>query len=116
MKIANWGTDGDVANSQYAVFNFQFSICNPSPRGITLVELLVVLTIILLLAAATIPRLRPDMDRARVREAASLEGVNTLVVACPKDLVMFQDAIKTIGLEDRLAVKELSELVDQATW
>ena len=35
----------------------------------TLVELLVVLVIIFLLAAATIPRLRPEMDRARIREA-----------------------------------------------
>jgi Fe-S oxidoreductase len=50
----------------------------------------------------------------RVREAASLQGVHTLVVACPKDLVMFQDAIKTTGLERRLAVKELSELVAEA--
>jgi Fe-S oxidoreductase len=50
----------------------------------------------------------------RVREAASLKGVHTLVVVCPKDLVMFQDAIKTIGLEDQLEVKELSELVEQA--
>jgi Fe-S oxidoreductase len=50
----------------------------------------------------------------RVREAATLVGVHTLVVACPKDLVMFQDAIKTTGLESRLEVKELSELVEQA--
>lgn len=50
----------------------------------------------------------------RVREAATLKGVHTLVVVCPKDLVMFQDAIRTTGLEHRLAVKELSELVEQA--
>ena len=50
----------------------------------------------------------------RVREAARLQGVHTLVVACPKDLVMFQDAIKTTGLAGRLVVKELSELVAQA--
>jgi len=50
----------------------------------------------------------------RIREAANLKDVRTLVVACPKDLVMFQDAIKTMGLEDRLEVKELSELVEQA--
>jgi hypothetical protein len=36
------------------------------------------------------------------------------VVVCPKDLVMFQDAIKTTGLEDKLEVKELTELVEQA--
>ncbi|MGD0776935.1 MAG: (Fe-S)-binding protein [Candidatus Solibacter sp.] len=50
----------------------------------------------------------------RVREAAALGGVHTLVVVCPKDLVMFQDAIKTTGLEDKLEVKELCELVEQA--
>lgn len=50
----------------------------------------------------------------RVREAATLVGVHTLVVVCPKDLVMFQDAIKTAELESRLEVKELSELVEQA--
>ena len=38
--------------------------------GMTLVELLVVLVIILLVAAATIPRLQPEMDRSRIREAA----------------------------------------------
>ena len=51
---------------------------------------------------------------SRVREAATLDDVHTLVVACPKDLVMFQDAIKTAGLENRLEVRELSELVEQA--
>ena len=51
---------------------------------------------------------------SRVREAASLPGVETLVVTCPKDLVMFQDAVKTAGLEDRLAVKDLAELVEEA--
>jgi len=51
---------------------------------------------------------------SRVREAAALANIRTLVVVCPKDLVMFQDAIKTAGLEDRLEVKELSELVEQA--
>jgi Fe-S oxidoreductase len=51
---------------------------------------------------------------SRVKEAAGLNNVHTLVVACPKDLVMFQDAIKTTGLEGRLEVKELSELVEQA--
>ncbi|MGA2721987.1 MAG: (Fe-S)-binding protein [Bryobacteraceae bacterium] len=51
---------------------------------------------------------------ARVSEAAALKGVQTLVVVCPKDLVMFQEAIKTAGLEGRLEVKELSELVEQA--
>jgi Fe-S oxidoreductase len=52
---------------------------------------------------------------SRVREAAALEGVDTLVVCCPKDLVMFQDAVKTTGLEGTLEVKDVIELVEEAT-
>jgi type II secretory pathway pseudopilin PulG len=37
---------------------------------VTLLELLVVVGIILIVAAATIPRLRPEMERGRLREAA----------------------------------------------
>jgi Fe-S oxidoreductase len=51
---------------------------------------------------------------ARVREAAELSGVAVFVVACPKDLTMYRDAVKTAGLEDRLVVKDLAELVDEA--
>jgi Fe-S oxidoreductase len=57
-------------------------------------------------------RERPAVSR--VKEAAALSEVHTLVVVCPKDLVMFQDAIKTNGMEGRLEVRELSELVEQA--
>jgi len=35
-------------------------------------------------------------------------------VACPKDYVMFTDALKTTGLEAQLAVKDLTELVAEA--
>jgi Fe-S oxidoreductase len=60
------------------------------------------------------PVIRERPAITRIREAANLADVRTMVVACPKDLVIFQDAIKTMGLEDRLEVKELSELVEQA--
>ncbi len=50
-------------------------------------------------------------SESRVREAVSLEGVSTLVTACPKDVTMFRDAVKTTGNEQRLAVKDLTELV-----
>ena len=70
-------------------------------------------------------RRRPDLDGRSAGDQGAAgddpgarggvaQGVHTLVVACPKDLVMFQDAIKTTGLEDKLEVKELSELVEQA--
>ena len=51
---------------------------------------------------------------SRVREAAALPGVQVFVVACPKDLTMYRDAIKTAGLEGRLIVKDLIELVAEA--
>ena len=51
---------------------------------------------------------------ARIREALGLEGVRAFVVACPKDLTMYQDALKTTGHEDRLVVKGLIELVREA--
>ena len=51
----------------------------------------------------------------RVKEAASLPEVGILVVTCPKDLVMFQDAVKTADLEGKLVVKDLIELIAEAT-
>jgi Fe-S oxidoreductase/nitrate reductase gamma subunit len=51
---------------------------------------------------------------SRVREAAGLQGVGTMVVACPKDLVMFRDALKTTGLEGKLGVRDMAELVEDA--
>lgn len=53
-------------------------------------------------------------SEARIREAAGLDGVELLIVACPKDLTMFQDAVKTAGFEDRLQVRDLAELVYEA--
>ncbi len=50
----------------------------------------------------------------RIREARKLEGVTTFVVACPKDITMFRDAVKTTGSEEQLAIKDLIELVDEA--
>ncbi len=51
---------------------------------------------------------------SRVREAAGLQGVGTLVVACPKDLVMFRDALKTTGLEGTFEVRDIAQLVEDA--
>jgi Fe-S oxidoreductase len=61
------------------------------------------------------PGVRERPAESRVKEAAELDGVRTLVVSCPKDMVMFQDAVKTAGLEKRLEVKDLAELVERAT-
>ncbi|MBS1252560.1 MAG: EtfAB:quinone oxidoreductase [Anaerolineales bacterium] len=53
-------------------------------------------------------------SEARIREAVDLDGVTAFVVACPKDVTMYQDAVKTTGHEARLVVKDLIELVHEA--
>jgi Fe-S oxidoreductase/nitrate reductase gamma subunit len=53
-------------------------------------------------------------SEARIREAMGLNDVQVFVVACPKDVTMYQDALKTTGYEDRLVVKDLIELVHEA--
>ncbi len=52
-------------------------------------------------------------SQIRIREAAGIEGLEVFVVACPKDLTMFEDAVKTTGNEGRIVVRELLELVEQ---
>jgi Fe-S oxidoreductase len=57
------------------------------------------------------PGERPS--ESRIREAATL-GVDTFVVACPKDYTMYTDAVKTAGYEGRMVVCDVAELVAQA--
>jgi Fe-S oxidoreductase len=52
-------------------------------------------------------------SESRIREAVAL-GVDHFVVACPKDFVMYTDAVKTTGNEDRITVIDLIQLVDRA--
>jgi Fe-S oxidoreductase len=53
-------------------------------------------------------------SESRIREAVNLDGVTAFVVACPKDVSMFRDAVKTTGNESKLEVKDLIELVHAA--
>jgi Fe-S oxidoreductase/nitrate reductase gamma subunit len=55
---------------------------------------------------------RPSENR--IREAIALDNVKVLVVSCPKDIIMFQDAIKTTGNEGKIVVKEIVELIREA--
>jgi Fe-S oxidoreductase len=55
---------------------------------------------------------RPAVNR--IREALAMNGVTHFVVLCPKDLGMFEDAVKTVGAEARLRVVDLGELVYEA--
>jgi Fe-S oxidoreductase len=53
-------------------------------------------------------------SESRIKEAVELEGVSDFIVACPKDVTMYRDAVKTTGNEERLAVIDLIELVQAA--
>ena len=53
-------------------------------------------------------------SESRIREAIALNGVQAFVVACPKDLTMYRDAVKTTGNEKDMLVKDLIELVYEA--
>ncbi|MDP3983754.1 MAG: heterodisulfide reductase-related iron-sulfur binding cluster [Acidimicrobiia bacterium] len=56
---------------------------------------------------------RPSENR--IREAVALgEDVRYFVVACPKDLVMYTDAVKTTGYEGRLEVVDVAQLLERA--
>ena len=54
---------------------------------------------------------RPSTNR--IKEALAL-GVGQFVVACPKDMIMFSDAVKTSGADDRLLVRDITSLIDEA--
>ena len=58
--------------------------------------------------------LRERPSENRIREATGLGSVQYFVVACPKDVTMYEDAVKTTGQEGRIAVKDLAELVEEA--
>jgi Fe-S oxidoreductase len=55
---------------------------------------------------------RPSEER--IREAVDLDDITAFIVACPKDVTMYQDAVKTTGTEDQIVVKDLIELVGEA--
>jgi Fe-S oxidoreductase len=60
----------------------------------------------------------------RIREALATLGVSSngsgpspqaiFIVACPKDVVMYTDAVKTTGSEDKIEVRDIIQLVEEA--
>jgi len=53
-------------------------------------------------------------SESRIREAVALDAVSDFIVACPKDVTMYRDAVKTTGNEEKIVVKDLIELVHEA--
>lgn len=58
-------------------------------------------------------RTRMPLPLRRVQEAART-GADVLAVACPLEVSRFDDAVKTAGLEGKLAVREISELLAES--
>ena len=50
----------------------------------------------------------------RIDEAVALGRIQYFTVACPKDVTMYEDAIKTSGHADEIELREISELVLEA--
>lgn len=50
----------------------------------------------------------------RIREAMAIPGVSRFVVACPKDVTMYEAAVKATGAGEQLTVVEVSELLAEA--
>jgi Fe-S oxidoreductase len=57
-------------------------------------------------------RRRPSEQR--IDEAVALGGIDYFVVACPKDVTMYDDAIRSSGHAGEIELRELSELVAEA--
>jgi Fe-S oxidoreductase len=55
---------------------------------------------------------RPSVNR--IREAIALGNTEYFVVACPKDVTMYTDAVKTSGSEGKIEVRDIIELVYEA--
>ena len=53
---------------------------------------------------------RPSENR--IREALTIEGVGIFAVACPKDKVMYSSATIALGVEQRLMVLDVAELIE----
>jgi Fe-S oxidoreductase/nitrate reductase gamma subunit len=58
----------------------------------------------------------PGVERPsenRIREAMSLGKIDYFVVSCPKDVTMYEDAIKTSGHAGQIELRELTELIEE---
>lgn len=53
----------------------------------------------------------PRPAESRIEEASALERVDRFVVACPKDVTMYEDAIKTSGRAGQIRLCEVTELL-----
>jgi Fe-S oxidoreductase len=57
------------------------------------------------------PEKRPSVSR--IKEALEL-GVDTIAVSCPFCVAMLEDAAKVLDVENKISIKDISELVVEA--
>ena len=55
---------------------------------------------------------RPSENR--IKEALALGDAKAFVVACPKDTVMYTAAVQALGVEERIAVRDVVDLIEIA--
>jgi Fe-S oxidoreductase len=53
------------------------------------------------------------LSERRVREAVAT-GADVLAVSCPYEVSRFEDAVKVLGFDNRLRVRDVVELVAEA--
>jgi Fe-S oxidoreductase len=53
---------------------------------------------------------RPSENR--IKEALALKDARLFIVACPKDMVMYTAAVQALAVEDRLAVRDIVDLIE----
>jgi Fe-S oxidoreductase len=53
---------------------------------------------------------RPSENR--IKEALALGDAQLFIVACPKDLVMYSAAVQNLGVEDKIEVRDIVELIE----
>ena len=58
-----------------------------------------------------VPEKRPSIDR--VKEALDL-GVDIIATACPFCVTTLEDAVKVLDVEDKIAVKDILEILQEA--
>jgi Fe-S oxidoreductase len=57
----------------------------------------------------------PRPSELRIEEAAGIGGLDYFIVACPKDVVMYEDAIRTSGHAAEMKLMEVAQLVFEAS-
>jgi Fe-S oxidoreductase len=62
----------------------------------------------------TAPRGSRRPSEQRIDEAVALGDVDLFLVACPKDVVMYDDAIKTSGHQGTIELREVTRLLHEA--